>query len=136
MREAQAQYVQGDYLIRNLLGSDATSGALQVAAELHDNQIVQFHLRDRDTAAYDLEQALARLDRVPDSERPCGSLLFSCTGRGMHLYGHPDHDSHTFSRHVGDVPLGGFFCNGEIGPVQGRTFVHGYTSAFALFRNP
>ena len=134
MRAAQSQYVQGDYLIRNLLGSDSTSGALAVAAELHDNQIVQFHLRDADTAAYDLEQALAYLDRLPESEQPCGSLLFSCTGRGMHLYGCPDHDSHVFTRHAGDVPLGGFFCNGEIGPVQGRTFVHGYTSAFALFR--
>ena len=134
MRDARSQYAQGDYLIRNLVGSDPTSGALQVAAELNDNQIVQFHLRDAHTAAYDLEQALARLDRLPKSEQPCGSLLFSCVGRGMHLYGCPDHDSHAFTRHVHDVPLGGFFCNGEIAPVQGRTFVHGYTSAFALFR--
>lgn len=135
MREAQSHYAQGDYLIRNLVGSDPTRGALQVNAELHDNQIVQLHLRDADTAAADLDEALTQLDQLPEPERPCGSLLFSCTGRGMHLYGHPDHDSHAFNRHVGDVPLGGFFGNGEIGPVQGRTFVHGYTSAFALFRS-
>ena len=134
MRDAQSRYAQGDYLVRNLVGSDSTTGALAVAAELHDNQIVQFHVRDANTAAYDLEQALARLDRLPEGEQPCGTLLFSCVGRGMHLYGCPDHDSHVFARHVGDVPLGGFFCNGEIAPVQNRTFVHGYTSAFALFR--
>ena len=63
-----------------------------------------------------------------------GALMFSCLGRGQYLYGQPDHDSTIFRRHVGPVPLGGFFCNGEIGPVGGGTFVHGYTSAFALFR--
>jgi small ligand-binding sensory domain FIST len=55
-------------------------------------------------------------------------------GRGQLLYGHPNHDSTAFHRARGPVPLGGFFCNGEVGPVRGRTFVHGYTSAFALFR--
>jgi small ligand-binding sensory domain FIST len=133
MRETQTQYLQGDYLIRNLIATDPSSGALWIGAELKEQNIVQFHLRDAETAAYDLEQALARLDRLPEWRRPSGSLLFSCLGRGLTLYGQPDHDTHAFRRHVGDVPLGGFFCNGEIGPVQGRTFVHGYTSAFALF---
>jgi small ligand-binding sensory domain FIST len=52
----------------------------------------------------------------------------------MHLYGAPDHDTDAFRRRAGDVPLGGFFCNGEIGPVHGTTYLHGYTSAFGLFR--
>ncbi len=80
-----------------------------------------------------------RGSRVPapsagGSGPPEGALLFSCLGRGAWLYGVPDHDSDAFRRHVGAVPLGGFFCNGEIGPVEQHTFVHGYTSAFALFR--
>ena len=62
-----------------------------------------------------------------------GALLFSCLGRGAQLFGEPDHDSGLFRRFVGPVPIGGFFCNGEIGPVGGSTFLHGYTSAFALF---
>ena len=61
-----------------------------------------------------------------------GALLFSCLGRGRSLYGSADHDTDAFRRHVGDVPLTGFFCNGEIGPVQGTTFLHGYTSAFGV----
>jgi small ligand-binding sensory domain FIST len=64
---------------------------------------------------------------------PAGGFLFSCLGRGVRLYGVPDHDTDAFRRHFGEVPLAGFFCNGEIGPVQETTFVHGYTSAFALF---
>ena len=65
--------------------------------------------------------------------KPAGALLFSCLGRGTGLYGTPDHDTTAFGRRLGPVPLGGFFCNGEIGPVHGKTFLHGYTSAFALF---
>ena len=91
--------------------------------------VVQFHLRDARTSAEDLDQLLGRYRGTP-----AGSLLFSCLGRGMHLYGRPDHDTDLARRHFGDVPLGGFFCNGEIGPVQGTTFLHGYTSAFGLFR--
>ena len=63
-----------------------------------------------------------------------GALLFSCVGRGELLYGRPGHDSGAFHQALGDIPLGGFFCNGEVGPVGGKTFLHGYTSAFALFR--
>ena len=64
------------------------------------------------------------------------ALLFSCLGRGMHLYGRPDHDGReAFRQHAGSVPLGGFFCNGEIGPVAGTTYLHGYTSCFGIFKD-
>jgi small ligand-binding sensory domain FIST len=63
-----------------------------------------------------------------------GALLFSCLGRGRGLFGEPDHDSRAFQRALGPLPLTGFFGNGEIGPVEGRTFLHGYTSAFGIFR--
>jgi small ligand-binding sensory domain FIST len=129
MQERQQQYRQGDFLIRNVLGVEPKQAALVVGAHVHENQVVQFHLRDAKTSADDLIHLLAR-----HREQPEGSLLFSCLGRGQHLYGRPDHDTDVFRAALGDVPLGGFFCNGEIGPVQGRTYLHGYTSAFALFR--
>jgi small ligand-binding sensory domain FIST len=50
----------------------------------------------------------------------------------MHLYGAPDHDTRAFRSRFGDVPLGGFFASGEIGPVGGVTHLHGYTSSFGL----
>jgi small ligand-binding sensory domain FIST len=128
MRDQQT-YGQGDFLIRNVLGLDGKTGALAVGALLRPGMVVQFHLRDARTSAEDLDAMLGRY-----RERPAGSLLFSCLGRGSHLYGRPDHDTELARRHLGDVPLGGFFCNGEIGPVQGTTYLHGYTSAFGLFR--
>ena len=132
MRPGESRYGHGDYLVRNLLGVDEETGALWIGAELETNQVVQFHVRDAVTSAEDVEHALASLDGLPAA--PAGALLFSCLGRGKHLYGHPDHDTDAFRRHARTTPLGGFFCNGEIGPVRGRTFVHGYTSAFALFQ--
>ena len=134
MRERQSEYRAGDFLIRNLLGVEQQSGALVTGALLSPNQVVQFHLRDAQTSADDLADLLARYRGAGGDPHPRGSLLFSCLGRGEHLYGRPDHDSDLFRRHLGEVPLGGFFCNGEIGQVQGQTFVHGYTSSFGLFR--
>jgi len=131
----RTEYGRGDFLVRNLIGADPETGAIAVAAPLRETQVVQFHVRDAHTAADDLEQRLAR--HGPGSRAgsaPAGALLFSCLGRGRQLYGAPDHDTHVFQRRVGDVPLAGFFCNGEIGPVGGRTFLHGYTSAFGIFR--
>ena len=135
MSEDQQEYRQGDFLIRNLIGMDAARGVLAVGALLRENSVVQFHLRDAKTSADDLEHLLTGYAGRSRTHRPQGALLFSCLGRGMHLYGRPDHDTRVFARHLGKIPLGGFFCNGEIGPVHGSTFLHGYTSAFGLFRS-
>ena len=132
MREVQHEYHHGDFLIRNLMGMDPKTGTLSVGAHLRPGQVVQFHLRDKKTSADDLDALLNGYR--PAGPHPAGSLLFSCLGRGIHLYGEPDHDTEAFRRHVGNVPVGGFFCNGEIGPVQGTTFLHGYTSSFGIFR--
>jgi small ligand-binding sensory domain FIST len=135
MRPDLSRYERGDFLVRNLMGIDAKTGAIAVAAPLREGMVVQFHVRDAKTSAEDLDERLARHREARDGlDAPAGALLFSCLGRGAWLYGVPDHDSDAFRRAFGAVPLGGFFCNGEIGPVERRPFVHGYTSAFGLFR--
>lgn len=129
-------YDQGDFLIRNLIGLDPRSGGLGVGGNLRDNMVVQFHVRDAATSAADLEAMLAQAAAHRSGPAPTGALLFSCMGRGEHLYGEPGHDTRALREHVGPIPVGGFFCNGEIGPVHGTTFLHGYTSAFGLFSAP
>lgn len=133
MRSDSDQYVPGDFLIRNILGMDPQSGALWVNAQVPANSVVQFHLRDAAASAYDLERALTRYRSSTISGPPSGALMFSCQGRGYGLYGQDDHDSNAFRRLIADVPIGGFFGNGEIGPVQTSTYLHGYTTAFAVF---
>lgn len=134
MRRDASEYVPGDFLIRNILGMDPQSGALWVSAHVPNNSVVQFHLRDATTSAMDLERVLMSYRASQRFSPVGGALLFSCAGRGMELYGQTDHDSNAFRRLIADVPLGGFFCDGEIGPVQNTTYLHGYTSSFAVFR--
>ncbi len=135
MGPEQHEYRRGDFLIRSLVGADPDLGALAVGAPLRDGMVVQFQVRDARTSAEDLEERLARYRQTPaPGGAPCGALLFSCLGRGAGFYGTADHDSQVFRRHLGELPLGGFFCNGEIGPVEQRSFLHSYTSAFGIFR--
>ena len=134
MDEFKDNFKPGDFLIRNILGLEPTSGALLVGEVLRNERTIQFHLRDADTSSDDL-RALLKQYKEAHSEKPEGALLFSCLGRGEHLYGSANHDSDCFKDYLGQIPLSGFFCNGEIGPVGGTTFLHGYTSSFGLFRS-
>ena len=127
--------VQGDFLIRNVVGMDQRTGSLAIGEMLKEGQLVQFHLRDAETSAQDLTFVLERYAADNRENEVPGALLFSCLGRGEYLYGRPNHDTDIFREKLGHVPLGGFFCNGEIGPVGGTTFLHGYTSSFGLFRS-
>jgi small ligand-binding sensory domain FIST len=128
----QTSYGAGDFLVSDILGVDPESGALWVNTQVPLNHVVQFHLRDTSTAGQDLERVLTEL-RNSSGPAPVGAMLFTCTGRGVHFYGQPDHDTNAFRRIVADVPVGGCFCSGEIGPLQQTNYVHGYTSSFAVF---
>jgi small ligand-binding sensory domain FIST len=133
MREERVEYDPGELLVRNILGADEEGGTLAIGAGLRPLQVVQFVLRDASTAEEELRRLLGDHRRALGGARPAGALFFFCMGRGAGLFGRPDHDTGLLEAELGPVPLGGFFCNGEIGPVSGRTFLHGYTSAFALF---
>lgn len=126
--------VQGDFLIRNVVGMDQNTGSLAIGEMLKEGQLVQFHLRDAETSTDDLLAVLSRYATENRENDIPGALLFSCLGRGQFLYGRENHDTDLFRDKLGEIPLGGFFCNGEIGPVSGTTFLHGYTSSFGLFR--
>jgi small ligand-binding sensory domain FIST len=125
-----------DFLVRNLLGVDPRVGAIAVGDRIRPGQRIQFHLRDARTSAEDIEGLFANFaaDRHGKTS-PIGGLLFSCLGRGQGLYGKPNYDSGVCQRYFSQMPLAGFFCNGEIGPVGGHTYLHGYTSAFAFLRS-
>lgn len=124
---------RGDFLIRNLLGVDPKEGAVAVGDRIRPGQQIQFHLRDAQTSADDLTFHLQEY-RERWGQQSLGALMFACLGRGEGLYGEPNFDSRLFQEYLGTLPVGGFFCNGEIGPVGGNTFLHGYTSVFGVLR--
>jgi small ligand-binding sensory domain FIST len=124
------EFKQGDFLIRNILGADPQMGALAVGALPRIGQTVQFQLRDMRSAHMDLLEAGRRAQQR--SRAPFAVLLFSCVGRGRNLFGVLNHDPSVIAEHLGDLPLAGFFCNGEIGPIGEQTFLHGYTASAAI----
>jgi len=126
---------QGDFLIRNVLGVDPRTGAMAIGDRVRPGQRIQFHLRDAEASEDDLTMLLERYQNQDQTSSPVGALMFACLGRGEGLYNRPNFDSRLFTRYL-NVPLSGFFCNGEIGPVGNTTFLHGYTSVFGICRQP
>ena len=130
--ENQPDYERGDFLIRGLLGIDEGEGSVQVGERVRVGQTVRLQVRDGDSADEDLREALA-LHADALAGPPAGALLFSCNGRGSHMFGQPDHDALALDDAFGGAPAAGFFCAGEIGPVGPRSFVHGFTATLAVF---
>ena len=97
---------------------------------------MQFHIRDAESADEDLRRTLEREAAVLGGRPPAGALLFTCTGRGSRMFGEPDHDAGLLARTLGQIPVAGFFCDGELGPVGGRNFLHTFTASIALFPDP
>jgi small ligand-binding sensory domain FIST len=126
--EYQDQFEQGDFLIRNVVGVDPEEGAIAISDYVRPGQTVQFHIRDADTADAELRHLLSQV------EKPAAAgLLFTCNGRGTRLFSQPHHDAAAINDAAGGIPLAGLFAAGEIGPIGGMNFMHGFTASIALF---
>jgi small ligand-binding sensory domain FIST len=132
INEYQDLFQRGDFLVRNVMQLDRQTGALYITDQVRVGQTVQFHVRDAVTADEDLH-ALLQLDLSAHDKKPGAALLFSCNGRGTRLFSLPDHDASVIRTEAGPVPLAGFFAQGELGPVGGQNFIHGFTASVALF---
>jgi small ligand-binding sensory domain FIST len=134
INEYQEKFQRGDFLVRNVMGADE-AGGIAITDVVRVGQTVQFHVRDAETADEDLRSLLINERRTRPDARIGGALLFSCNGRGSRLFAEPHHDVNAIHNILGAVPVAGFFAMGEIGPVGGQNFVHGYTASIALFED-
>jgi small ligand-binding sensory domain FIST len=132
INEYQAQFQRGDFLVRNVIGADPTTGAIAITERVRVGQTVQFHVRDAATADEDLHALLQSHLRAQE-RKPEAGLLFSCNGRGTRLFPKPHHDARAIRHEAGPIPLAGFFAQGELGPVGGQNFIHGFTASVVLF---
>jgi small ligand-binding sensory domain FIST len=126
--EHKAEFERGDFLIRTVLGGDREVGAIAVGDEVEVGATVQFQVRDAASADDDLRALLA-------GRRANGALVFTCNGRGTHLFGRPDHDAELVNAHVDNGATAGMFCAGELGPIGDRSFLHGFTASILLFKD-
>ncbi|HMQ25652.1 MAG TPA: FIST C-terminal domain-containing protein, partial [Acidimicrobiales bacterium] len=124
--ERRVEFERGDFLIRGVLGADRESGAIAIGDRAEVGATLQFQVRDADAADEDLREILAGHDAD-------AALLFTCNGRGRHLFGIDDHDATILDAAVDGGASAGMFCAGELGPVGGPNFVHGFTASMILF---
>ena len=127
------EFHRGDFLIRNLLGADPNTGSIAIGAYPRPGQTMQFQRRAASAGTEDITALLHRARKQFSREKIYGGCLCSCNGRGKHLFGEPNHDARHIQEGLGPLGLAGFFCNGEIGPIGERNFLHGYTASLALF---
>jgi small ligand-binding sensory domain FIST len=124
--EHKDRFERGDFLIRNVMGVDRANGAVAVGDEVEIGDTIQFQVRDADSADEDLRLLL-------DDHEAAAALVFTCNGRGRHLFGVPHHDASVVAETLETTAVAGMFCAGEIGPVGGRSFLHGFTASVVLF---
>jgi len=124
--EHKLEFDRGDFLIRAVLGGDRDIGAIAVGDEVEVGATVQFQVRDATSADQDLRELLA-------AHHAKGALVFTCNGRGTHLFGVADHDAQVVNAHVDGGATAGMFCAGEVGPIGDRSFLHGFTASVLLF---
>jgi small ligand-binding sensory domain FIST len=127
------EYRQGDFLVRGVIGADPEAGTLTVGAPVREGTVVRLHARDAASADRDLRAALGLRREALGGGAPAGALVFSCNGRGEAMFGMPDHDAQTLDEELAGAPAAGFFAAGEIGPVGGDSFLHGFTATVAVF---
>lgn len=132
--ERKESFDRADFLVRNIMGIDPDAGAIAITEAIRPGRTVQFQVRDAASAKEDLRAMLrdrAAAGTLPDGT---GALFISCNGRGAHLFGAPDQDAGAIPEILGPLPTAGFFAAGEIGPVGGTNFLHGFTASIALFQ--
>jgi small ligand-binding sensory domain FIST len=130
--ENRPEYDRGDFLVRGLLSVDEQDRTITIGERVRVGQTVRLHVRDAASADVDLRSALERAARELDGPA-AGALMFTCNGRGSHMFGSAGHDAGALADEIGRAPAAGFFCAGEIGPVGRRSFVHGFSTSVALF---
>ncbi len=131
--EYRDEFARGDFLVRNVLGADPNTGAIAVGDYVRVGQTVQFHVRDAQTADEDL-RTLLNASQASHAAPPAGALLFTCNGRGTRLFPEPHHDAGVLRSLWPELPIAGLFAQGELGPVAGKNFMHGFTASVALLR--
>lgn len=124
--------IRGDFLIRNLVGINEEHAALAVSEEVREGQLVQFHLRNPNAAAEEIQAIIAQLAEKTRQHPPAFGLYFNCLGRGKGLYGEANHDIGVIQEKFPGLPVIGFFGNSEFAPIGGRNFAHAYTGVFVL----
>jgi small ligand-binding sensory domain FIST len=127
------EYPSGEYLVRNIVDADPEAGVIGVSEQVQEGQYIHFVRREAGAAREDMTQLLRRLSPKNTGQDYRFGLYFNCLARGSSLYNEPGIDSALIREALPDVPVLGFSCNAEIGPMRGVNQLFTYTGVLALF---
>lgn len=119
----------GDYLVRNLTGIDPEQGLIAIAEYVEPGDSIMFCRRDHDSAVEDMRRMLGDLRKRAGNAPIRGGLYYSCCARGPNQFGDNSEELGLIAEELGDIPLVGFFANGEIS----NNRLYGYTGVLTLF---
>jgi small ligand-binding sensory domain FIST len=117
----------GDYLVRSLVGIDPERGWLAIGEQVEPGQRILFVRRDALSAETDMRNRLESL-KTRFGKKPRAALYYSCVGRGPSMFGTEGRELSLIEDVFADVPLVGFFGNGEIS----HNRLYGYTGVLTL----
>ena len=134
MNEYAEEHDRGDFLVRGILSLDRARAGIVVGDVVPVGRTVRFQVRDAASADDDLQEMVKALrEKFSVVE---GALLISCNGRGTSLFPSADHDVLAMRQGLSSSGVAGFFAAGEIGPVGGRNYVHGFSASVLVFGSP
>lgn len=119
----------GDYLVRDIIGIDTENNHLAIADNMKSDSPIIFCKRDGQTAIQDMQRMLSKIKKRLGKEKPKGAIYISCLGRGKNLFGENSEELKMINQVLGDMPVAGFYANGEIAGNQ----LYGYTGVLTLF---
>lgn len=118
-----------NYLVRDIIGIDVENNHLAIADNMQADSSIMFCKRDGQSAIQDMQRMLSDIKTRLKDTKIKGALYISCLGRGKNLFGNNSEELKMVNEVLGDIPLAGFYANGEIAGNQ----LYGYTGVLTIF---
>ena len=119
----------GDYRVRDIIGIDVEHDHLAIADNMENDSAIMFCKRDGQSAIQDMQRMLNDIKMRLGKQHAKGAIYISCLGRGKNLFGENSEELKMISEVLGDIPIAGFYANGEIAGNQ----LYGYTGVLTVF---
>ena len=118
-----------DYRVRDIIGIDVENNHLAIADNMENDTAIIFCKRDGQSATQDMQRMLNDIKKRIGKQHVKGAIYISCLGRGKNLFGEDSEELKMISEVLGEIPLAGFYANGEIAGNQ----LYGYTGVLTVF---
>ena len=124
---------QGHYKLQHIVATDEKEARIHLSGSIKPGRYIFWALRDEQYAQKVMLETLQK-SRAEFDKTPKFALMFPNVGRGPEFFNGRDRDLELFREVFPDVPMIGFYGNGEIAPGHRLAgLIHRYSTVFGLF---